>query len=241
LKIYIVTVCLNANEALRATIDSISALRTGDVYYLVVDGNSSDGTKETLIGAGRRLDRWVSEPDHGIYDAMNKAISLLPSEEGHVLFLGAGDRLLALPASQQRQGRAVLFGNVQIGDTTFNSSVGWKLKLGNTLHHQGLFVPKALLANTRFDVRFKTFADFDLNQRLFKAKIPFRALNTTIAFAHPGGLTSGGVIWSGPIVEMLDITRKNYGIFWQFAARIWRVLWELRQHLPGRNRKSRNV
>jgi glycosyltransferase involved in cell wall biosynthesis len=236
LKIYIVTVCLNANEALRATIDSISALRTGDVYYLVVDGNSGDGTKETLIGAGRRVDRWVSEPDHGIYDAMNKAISLLPSEEGHVLFLGAGDRLLALPASQQREERAVLFGNVQIGDTTFHSSVGWKLKMGNTLHHQGLFVPKCLLTNARFDVQFKTFADFDLNQRLFRAKIPFRALNTTIAFAQPGGLTSGGVIWRGPLFEMLDITRKNYGIFWELAARIWRSIWELRQRRPGRNR-----
>jgi glycosyltransferase involved in cell wall biosynthesis len=236
LKIYIVTVSLNADEALRATIDSVAALRTDDVYYLVVDGNSSDGTKGTLIAAGSRVDQWVSEPDRGIYDAMNKAISLLPSEEGHVLFLGAGDRLLALPTSQEREERAVLFGNVQIGDTTYYSSAGWQLKLGNTLHHQGLFVPKSLLANTRFNVQFKTFADFDLNQRLFKAKIPFRALNRTIAFAQPGGLTSGGVIWSGPIFEMLEITRKNYGIFWEFAARIWREFWEFRQRLPGRNR-----
>ena len=235
MKIYIVTVSLNANEALRATIDSISALRTGDVFYLVVDGNSSDGTKDTLTGAGRSVDKWISEPDHGIYDAMNKAVALLPEEEGHVLFLGAGDRLLALPASQLRDERTVLFGNVQIGDVTFYSSIGWRLKLGNTLHHQGLFVPKSLLVKARFDARFKTFADFDLNQRLFRAKVPFQALNTTIAFAKPGGVTSGGVIWRGPIVEMLEITRKNYGIFWDFAARIQREVWELRQRLPGRN------
>jgi glycosyltransferase involved in cell wall biosynthesis len=231
LKIYIVTVSLNANEALRATIDSISTLKTGDLYYLVVDGNSSDGTKDTLIAAGWRVDKWVSEPDRGIYDAMNKAVSLLPPEEGHVLFLGAGDRLITLPAPQQRDERTVLFGNVQIGDTTFHSSVGWQLRLGNTLHHQGLFVPKSLLVNEQFDVRFKTFADFDLNQRLLKAKISFRALNATIAFAKPGGLTSGGVVWSGPIFEMLEITRKNYGVFWEFAAKIWRGLWELRQRL----------
>ncbi len=59
---------------------------------------------------------------------MNKAISLLPSEDGHVLFLGAGDRLLALPTPNERGSRAVLFGNVEIGDTTFFSSIGWKLK-----------------------------------------------------------------------------------------------------------------
>jgi glycosyltransferase involved in cell wall biosynthesis len=235
LKIYVITVSRNANEALRATIDSISACRTGDLYYLVVDGNSTDGTKDTLIGAGWRVDKWISEPDRGIYDAMNKAISLLPSEEGHVLFLGAGDRLLTLPATEPRDERTVLFGNVQIGDTIFHSSVGWRLRLGNTLHHQGLFVPKSLLANCRFDPRFKTFADFDLNQRLFKAKIPFHPLNSTIAFAKPGGVTSGGVIWRGPIFEMLEITRRNYGVFWELAARIWRRLWELRERLRGRN------
>jgi glycosyltransferase involved in cell wall biosynthesis len=235
LKIYVVTVSRNANEALRASIDSISALRTDDLYYLIVDGNSSDGTKDTLIGAGRRVDKWISEPDRGIYDAMNKAISLLPSEEGHVLFLGAGDRLLTLPATEQGDERTVLYGDVQIGDTTFRSSVGWRLRLGNTLHHQGLFVPKAFLANARFDLRFKTFADFDLNQRLFKAKVAFRPLNTTIAYAKPGGVTSGGVPWRGPIIEMLEITRKNYGVFWESAARIWRRLWELRQRLHGRD------
>jgi glycosyltransferase involved in cell wall biosynthesis len=227
-KIYIVTVCLNANEALRATIESISALRNKDVYYLVVDGNSNDGTKETLVGAGRLIDRWISEPDHGIYDAMNKAISLLPAEEGHVLFLGAGDKLLALPTPQEREPCTVLFGNVQIGDKTFVSSIGWKLKVGNTLHHQGLFVPRSVLANARFDVRFKIFADFDLNQRLFKANQSFQSLNKTIAFAIPGGVT-----WRRPVFEMLEITRKNYGILWACAARIWSEYRKLRQRLLG--------
>jgi hypothetical protein len=234
-KIYIVTVCQNANVALRATIKSVGALRTKDVYYLVVDGNSSDGTKETLVGAGRLIDQWISEPDLGIYDAMNKAISLLPSEEGHVLFLGAGDKLLALPAPQQRVPRAVLYGNVQIGDATFFSSVGWRLKVGNTLHHQGLFVPRSVVANAGFDVRFKVFADFDMNQRLFKAKLPFQALNKTIAFAHPGGVTSGGIIWRDPIFEMLEITRKNYGVLWACVARIWGQCRELRRNYLGRN------
>jgi glycosyltransferase involved in cell wall biosynthesis len=230
-KIYIVTVCLNAKDALSVTVKSIGALKTEDVYYLVVDGNSIDGTKETLIGAGRIIDQWISEPDHGIYEAMNKAISLLPLEEGHVLFLGAGDELLALPTPQQRESGAVLFGNVQIGDTTFFSSVGWRLKLGNTLHHQGLFVPRSVVADVRFDVRFKLFADFDLNQRLFKAKLPFQALNKTIAYAHPGGVT-----WYAPISEMLEIIRKNYGILWACLAQGLGKYRELRRHLLRRDR-----
>ncbi len=78
-----------------------------------------------------------------------------------------------------------------------------------------------MIASARFDVRFKIFADFDLNQRLFKAKFPFLALNRTIASVQLGGVTSGGVDWRGPIFEMLEITRKNYGILWSTWPTFW--------------------
>lgn len=215
---------------LAATIRSVNEFRCDDVYYLVVDGNSSDGTKELLVEAGRQIDRWVSEPDQGIYDAMNKAVSMLPSEDGHVLFLGAGDRLLALPTRDQREPGAVLFGGVQIGDTRFSSSIGWKLKAGNTLHHQGLFIPRIVLANSLFDTRYKLFADFDLNQRLLRAKIPFRSLDKIVAFAEPGGVT-----WRAQSSEMVDIVRKNYGLFWSGVARIWTGYRALRMRLSGKS------
>jgi glycosyltransferase involved in cell wall biosynthesis len=216
MKIFVVTVCRNAKTRLIATIESVNAFRRDDLYYVVVDGNSDDGTKEMLNGAGRQIDRWVSEPDQGIYDAMNKAVSLLPPEDGHVLFLGAGDRLLELPTQEERESGAVLFGGVQIGETPFLSVAGWKLKAGNTLHHQGLFIPRIVLANLRFDTRYELYADFDLNQRLLRAKIPFRALDKIIAFAEPGGVS-----WRAQKSEMIDIARKNYGIFWGLMARIW--------------------
>jgi glycosyltransferase involved in cell wall biosynthesis len=230
LKIFIITVCRNAKVGLAATIRSVNEFRCDDVYYLVVDGNSSDGTKELLVEAGRQIDRWVSEPDQGIYDAMNKAVSMLPSEDGHVLFLGAGDRLLALPTRDQREPGAVLFGGVQIGDTRFSSSIGWKLKAGNTLHHQGLFIPRIVLANSLFDTRYKLFADFDLNQRLLRAKIPFRSLDKIVAFAEPGGVT-----WRAQSSEMVDIVRKNYGLFWSGVARIWTGYRALRMRLSGKS------
>ncbi len=228
MKIFVITVCRNAEAELAATVKSVNAFRYDDIYYLVVDGSSNDGTKEILIGAGRLIDQWVSEPDQGIYDAMNKAVSLLPPGDGHVLFLGAGDRLLQLPAQEQREPGAVLFGNVQIGDTVFFSSIGWKLKAGNTLHHQGLFIPRQVLANSLFDTRYKIYADFDLNQRLLRAKIPFRALDKIIAFAEPGGVS-----WRAQTSEMVDIARKNFGLFWGGVARIWAKYRALRMRLLG--------
>src|SRR5258707_2332405 len=228
MKIFVITVCRNAEAELAATVKSVNAFRYDDIYYLVVDGSSNDGTKEILIGAGRLIDQWVSEPDQGIYDAMNKAVSLLPPGDGHVLFLGAGDRLLQLPAQEQREPGAVLFGNVQIGDTGFFSSIGWKLKAGNRLHHNGLFIPRQVLANSLFDTRYKIYADFDLNQRLLRAKIPFRALDKIIAFAEPGGVS-----WRAQTSEMVDIARKNFGLFWGGVARIWAKYRALRMRLLG--------
>jgi glycosyltransferase involved in cell wall biosynthesis len=230
MKIFVITVCRNAEAGLAATIKSVSAFRRDDIYYLVVDGDSNDGTKEILIGAGRLIDRWVSEADQGIYDAMNKAVSLLPPGDGHVLFLGAGDRLLQLPTQEQREPGAVLFGNVQIGDTVFFSSIGWKLKAGNTLHHQGLFIPRKVLTNLFFDTHYKIYADFDLNQRLLRAKIPFRALDKIIALAEPGGVS-----WRTQNSEMIDIARKNFGLFWGGVARIWGEYRVLRMRLLGKS------
>jgi glycosyltransferase involved in cell wall biosynthesis len=229
LKIYIITVCRNARTALSATIESVNRLRSGDVYYVIVDGNSTDGTKTLLVEAGPLIDLWVSEPDDGIYDAMNKGVSLLPHEDGHVLFLGAGDRLLELPTNQQREPGAVLFGNVQIRNSFFLSSAGWMLKASNTLHHQGIFVPRNILANWLFDTHYKIYADFDLNQRLLRANIPFKSLHLTIAFAQPGGVS-----WSSSHSEMVAISRKNFGFFWECVARVWAMYCGLRERLLGK-------
>jgi glycosyltransferase involved in cell wall biosynthesis len=229
-KLYVITVCLNAEPALRASVQSVNAVRTPDVFYLVKDGNSRDGTKKLLEESATLVDRWISESDDGIYDAMNKALSLLPLEEGHVIFLGAGDRLLQVPSITERVPAALLFGNVQIGNKVFISKFNWKLKAGNTLHHQGLFYPKAKLMQFRFDSRYKIYGDFDLNQRLMLAGIPFMPLNTTVAFAEPGGVS-----WGASESEIIAISRKNFGTFWSGFARIWARYRRLRARLIGTN------
>ena len=215
-KIYVITVCLNAKAALDVSLQSINALRSPDIYYFISDGNSCDGTKQYLEECGSLVDQWVSESDNGIYDAMNKAVARLPAGDGHVLFLGAGDRLLDIPDKTERQLGAILFGDVQIGAEVFMSKIGWKLKAGNTLHHQGIFYPKTLLMAFPFDTRFKIYADFDLNQRLSIEKIPFLRLDRKIAFAEPGGVS-----WGAPPSEMIAITQKNFGVFWAGVARLW--------------------
>jgi glycosyltransferase involved in cell wall biosynthesis len=75
-KVSIITVCFNSVATIRDTIDSVLAQDFDDLQYLVIDGGSSDGTMDIVRGYGDNIDVVVSEPDHGIYDAMNKGIEL---------------------------------------------------------------------------------------------------------------------------------------------------------------------
>jgi len=92
-RISIITSTFNAAAQLPYTIRSIREQTSRDFEWVVVDGNSTDGTQALLRENGDLISRWISEPDQGIYDAWNKACKMARGE--WVVFLGAGDELAA--------------------------------------------------------------------------------------------------------------------------------------------------
>lgn len=93
--ISIITVCYNPGQTIVPTLESVDSqtldrFREGAFEHLIIDGASTDGTLETLAGHAREYRRTVSEPDRGLYHAMNKGLALARGE--YVLFLNAGDR-----------------------------------------------------------------------------------------------------------------------------------------------------
>ena len=76
MKISIITVCYNAADTIGETLDSVADQTYQDIEHIVIDGGSTDGTGAVLKAKGRRVAIWRSEPDRGIYDAMNKGIML---------------------------------------------------------------------------------------------------------------------------------------------------------------------
>lgn len=88
-RISIITICFNNAEGLKRTAASVRAILDLDVEWIVVDGNSTDETRDLLPSIGATS--WVSEPDRGIYDAMNKGLKQCSGE--FVMFLNSGDRL----------------------------------------------------------------------------------------------------------------------------------------------------
>ena len=85
----IITVCYNAADTIERTLKSVDSQSCKDYEHLIVDGASTDGTTSKVFALKNPLRRMVSEPDKGIYDAMNKGMSFASGK--YLIFLNAGD------------------------------------------------------------------------------------------------------------------------------------------------------
>ena len=89
MKVSVVTVCFNGAGAIDETVGSVLSQTYNDIEYIVVDGASTDGTLEHLCSYGTAITKLISEPDTGLYNAMNKALGLVQGDI--VIFMNAGD------------------------------------------------------------------------------------------------------------------------------------------------------
>ncbi len=103
MKISLITVCRNSGDTIEDTIKSVAGQTYGDIEYIIVDGASTDGTLDVIRGYEQVITRWVSEPDKGTYDAMNKGLSMAVGEITG--FLNADD-ILAGPTVLEQVSRA---------------------------------------------------------------------------------------------------------------------------------------
>ena len=91
MKISIITICLNRHKVIRETIESVLSQNYNNIEYIVIDGGSSDGSLETINSYSSNIDCLISEPDNGIYQAINKGLSRVTGDV--VGLLHAGDLL----------------------------------------------------------------------------------------------------------------------------------------------------
>jgi glycosyltransferase involved in cell wall biosynthesis len=206
----IITVTFNALASLPDVLESIFPFRGEGVEVIVVDGGSNDGTVLWLQQHEADIDLWLSEPDRGIYDAMNKAIAL--ARGTWLLHLNAGDRLLRIPRKEleqaEREGMDIAAFRVSLdGRREFRSSYGILLAFTNTLHHQGTFYRRSSFPG--YNIALRIFADFDVNQRLALAGAKMRSFNQVVAYHGVDGVSNQKK--PAAVAEFFSVVRSNYG------------------------------
>lgn len=164
----IITVCFNAAKTIESTLESVS-LRPKNVEYIVIDGCSRDGTLEILQNSSCCIDTLISEPDRGIFDAMNKGALL--ARGSFLMFLNADDSFVPgalntlVDHLQVNRGTDVLyadwFGVDSYGNERLRIS-NHNFKGSHRLCHQAMVARKSVFPIPAFDPKFKLCADFDL-------------------------------------------------------------------------------
>lgn len=209
MKISVITVCRNAAATISDTLRSVASQTYGEVEHIVVDGASTDGTvailEKQLIGRGR----WLSEPDQGIYDAMNKGVGLASGEA--IGFLNADD-LFAAPDTLERvaacladPGVEACFGDLVIVDPRNlerivryfrgNDFTPERLAAGCMPPHPTLYVKRRVFdQHGLFQTDYRIAADFEFVARLFgKAKVPYRYIPRVLVRMRLGGVSTSGL------------------------------------------------
>lgn len=195
----IITVARNNGTGLSKTVQSCERLLANPrVELVIVDGASTDDTGARLDALKAQPGRpmvIVSEPDRGIYDAMNKGLRLAKGR--HVIFMNAGDRFLE---SFHLEPSTLQSDTTYYGDGEFRSETGGFLKrysmVGvhsfmshNTFCHQAIFYPRALLLELGgYDRSYAVSADFDLTLKCF-LRNQFRSLDAVVCVCELGGFS----------------------------------------------------
>ncbi|GBR74220.1 glycosyl transferase GTA-type super family [Candidatus Termititenax aidoneus] len=173
-KFSIITICKNVEADIERTIESVLTQNYTDYEYIIVDGASTDNTCQIVKQHNKRVTKFISEPDTGIYDAMNKGIKLAVGE--YLLFLNAGDNLLhenvLTIVAEQLAGCVVdvFFGHIlvldkQTGEAWIPAQSAYLNKLivlTNQPMHQAAFIRRVAFAKVGlYDTKFQIAGDYD--------------------------------------------------------------------------------
>jgi glycosyltransferase involved in cell wall biosynthesis len=171
MKLSIITINYNNLSGLKRTVESIIPHHSEDMEYLVIDGGSTDGSADIIKKNGDKISYWVSEPDSGIYNAMNKGIRQAKGE--YILFINSGDTIRPDADIKfiisQLTGEDIIFFDLEIADSIAGNNYikkypdqpDFKYFVEDTLPHPGSFIRKELLESYGFySENFKIVADW---------------------------------------------------------------------------------
>lgn len=163
----IITICFNAKTELELTINSVLEQVYKNYEFIVIDGNSKDGTKEIINKYNKYISIAISEPDKGIYDAMNKGIRLASGK--WIIFMNAGDtffnkNVLSDVSNYLDKNYDIIYGSAEI-KTSFAKYIQEPLSIDQLSKkmifcHQSCFIKTEYHKNNPFDISYKSSGDY---------------------------------------------------------------------------------
>lgn len=163
MKLSIITVNFNDRFGLLKTIQSVAGQVFKDYEYIVIDGGSSDGSCDIIKEYQNIISYWVSEPDNGIYNAMNKAIDVAKGE--YCIFMNAGDTFCdaytlsnvfaTMPAED------IICGNTLMVETRKEApeEITFDYLFSNAICHQSAFIKTSIMVKYKYDEKYKIVSD----------------------------------------------------------------------------------
>jgi glycosyltransferase involved in cell wall biosynthesis len=216
-KVTVITVCFNAMSSIASTIKSVAEQSYfNQIEYLVIDGNSNDGTIAFLNSQLSVIDKLISEPDKGIYDAMNKGI--LNASGDWIIFLNAGDiffneKILEnifpyLSDADVVYGKTLVYDNVHQEKLNrgYPLSMDWKVI---PYCHQSVLIKRTFLTKCLFDTNYKIAADYNQYFNLKKLGCQFKLIEETISVYDNNGFSANNMIKLLNEYERISLKNSN--------------------------------
>lgn len=247
MKVSIITTCYNRASTIRGAIESVLAQDYTDIEYIVVDGASKDGTLDVIREYKDRISQIVSEPDHGMYEAINKGIRMAT---GDVIGLVHSDDFLydkytisAIVEEFQKTNADFVYGDgIYVNPTNINRVVRnwiggsysrWKVRCGWLPLHPTCYIRRdVMMREGLYDESYKIAADSDLLVRyLYKANLNVVYLKRKIIRMRMGGLSTDSEkrkqMWNE------DIRLYTAHGFWALPTKIMKMMWKVPQFIEA--------
>ena len=223
--ITVITVVRNDRENIQKTVESVLNQKFDKFEYIIIDGKSTDGTIDIINKYKDQIDIIISEPDNGIYDAMNKGIKL--SSGIYLNFLNSGDYYIndeilnEIALNVKDDLIDFVYGSILIEYSGQHIRREIKrifskkyLRSGKQPPHPASFLKKSEIVKAKcFNTEYKYSADFDLFCKLNTFNIKSKLINKQIAIFSSGGASSS----MQANYETKKILKNNYGLY--FSAK----------------------
>lgn len=199
-KVTIVTVCYNADKEIETTLLSVLSQKYNNLEYIVIDGDSSDNTMDIINKYKDKITRILSEPDKGIFDAMNKGINM--ASGNWILFLNAGDTFCNETVVERMVFETPIDAGVIYGNAMFVKN-GIKRKYSPLpffnskerypdmgICHQSIFVRTDIAKNLLFDLSYQLSADYDMIMKIYNNNYKFYYKDVMVCNYDLSGVSS---------------------------------------------------